>query len=135
VKNCNNLTANIRLHRTKFICSGEQSTVIFHSCLVIILYTEKFNTKEIHIFKIIRFKDGEEQIDRSCEKLSVTGKKERNILQKIQRRNARYTGHVLGRSCFLKHVVEGKIEVRLEVKGRRGRRRNQLLNNRKERRG
>ena len=31
------------------------------------------------------------------------------------------------RNCLLKHVIEGKIEGRIEVTGRRGRRRKQLL--------
>ena len=31
------------------------------------------------------------------------------------------------RSCLLKHVIEGKIEGRIEVRDRRGRRREQLL--------
>jgi hypothetical protein len=39
------------------------------------------------------------------------------------------------KNCFLKHVVEGKIEGRLEVTGRRGRRRKQLLDDLKEKRG
>ena len=63
------------------------------------------------------------------------GTEERNILQKIQRRNFKYTCYVLCRNCLLKQVTEGKIEVRLEVTGIHGVRRNQLLNNRKERRG
>jgi len=41
----------------------------------------------------------------------------------------------LRRNCFLKHVVEGKIEGRLAVKGRRRGRRTQLLDELKERRG
>lgn len=57
------------------------------------------------------------------------------MLQKIQRRDVQYTGLVLPRNCVLKQVIEGTIDVSLEVTGRHGRRRNQLLNNRKERRG
>jgi len=33
----------------------------------------------------------------------------------------------LGRNCLLKHVIEGKIEGRIRVTGRRGRRNKQLL--------
>jgi hypothetical protein len=33
----------------------------------------------------------------------------------------------LRRKCLLKHVIEGKIEVRIEVTGLRGKRRKQLL--------
>jgi hypothetical protein len=41
---------------------------------------------------------------------------------------------MLLRNCPLKHVIEGKTEERIEVKGRRGRRRKQLLDDRKEKR-
>jgi len=39
-------------------------------------------------------------------------------------------GHMLRRNCVLKHVIEGNID----VTGRRGRRRKQLLDYRKEKR-
>jgi len=38
----------------------------------------------------------------------------------------------LGRNCILKHIIEGKVEGRVEVTGRRGRRRKQLLDSLKE---
>jgi hypothetical protein len=38
-------------------------------------------------------------------------------------------------NCLLKHEIEGKIESRVEVTGRRGRRRKQLLDDLKEKRG
>jgi hypothetical protein len=38
-------------------------------------------------------------------------------------------------NCLIKHVTEGKIEGRIEVMGRRGRRCKQLLDDLKERRG
>jgi len=47
---------------------------------------------------------------------------ERNMLQTIQRREANWIGHILLRNCLLKHVIEGKIEGRIKVMGRRGRR-------------
>jgi hypothetical protein len=34
---------------------------------------------------------------------------------------------MLHRNCFLKHVIEGKLEGRIEVTGRRERRRKKLL--------
>jgi hypothetical protein len=37
-------------------------------------------------------------------------------------------------TCLLKHVIEGKLEGRIEMTGRRGRRRKQLLDNLKEKR-
>jgi hypothetical protein len=54
-------------------------------------------------------------------------KEERNILHTIQRRKANWIGHILRRRCLLKHTVEGEIEGRVEVAGRRGRRCMQLL--------
>ena len=50
-------------------------------------------------------------------------KEEGNILQTIKIRKANWIGHILRRYCLLKHVIEGKIEGRIEVTGRRGRRR------------
>jgi hypothetical protein len=38
----------------------------------------------------------------------------------------------LRRNCLLKHVIEGKIKGRIEVTGRGGRRRKQLLDDHKE---
>jgi len=40
----------------------------------------------------------------------------------VKRRKADWIGHILRRNCLLKHVTEGKIEGRIEVTGRRGRR-------------
>jgi hypothetical protein len=44
-------------------------------------------------------------------------------------------GHIIRRNCLLKPVIEGKIKGKMEVKRRRGRRRNKLLDDLKERRG
>jgi hypothetical protein len=41
----------------------------------------------------------------------------------------------LHRNLLLKHVIEGKIEGRIEVTGRRARRRKKLLDDLKEKRG
>jgi hypothetical protein len=59
-------------------------------------------------------------------------KEERNILHTIKRRKANWLGHILRRNCLLKHVIEEKLEGRT---GRRGRRRKQLLDDLKEKRG
>jgi hypothetical protein len=59
-------------------------------------------------------------------------KEERNILHTIKRRNANWIGHILRRNCLLKHVIEGKVEGRIDMTGRRGRRRKQLLEDLKE---
>jgi hypothetical protein len=61
-------------------------------------------------------------------------KEERNILQTIERRKANWIGRILRRNCRLKQVIEGKIEGRIEMTGRRGRRSKQLLDDLKEKR-
>jgi hypothetical protein len=61
-------------------------------------------------------------------------KEERNIVHTIKRRKANWIGHVLRRNCLLKHVIEGKLEGRVEMTGRRGRRCKQLLDDVKEKR-
>jgi hypothetical protein len=54
----------------------------------------------------------------------VTGRRERRRKQLLDRS---WIGHILCRNCLLQHVIEGKIERRVEVTGRRERRRKQLL--------
>jgi hypothetical protein len=61
-------------------------------------------------------------------------KEERNILHTIKIRKANWIGHILRRNCLLKHVIEGKLEARIEMTGRRGRRRKQLLDELKRKR-
>jgi hypothetical protein len=58
-------------------------------------------------------------------------KGETNILQTIKRKKANW----IGMNCLLKHVIEGKIEGRIEVTGRQSRTHKQLLNDLKEERG
>jgi hypothetical protein len=59
-------------------------------------------------------------------------KEERNILHALKRKKANWIGHILRRNCLLKHVIEKKIEERVEVTGRRRRRRKQLQDGLKE---
>jgi hypothetical protein len=61
-------------------------------------------------------------------------KEERNIVHKMRRRKANWIGHILRRNCLLKHVTEEKLEGRIEMMGRRGRRCKQLLDDLKEKR-
>jgi hypothetical protein len=61
-----------------------------------------------------------------------TLKEERNILHVIKGRKVNWLGHILRGNCLLKHITEGKIEGRIEVTGRRGRRRKHLLDDIKE---
>jgi hypothetical protein len=60
------------------------------------------------------------------EEVLLRVKEERSILNTIKRRKANWIGHILRRNCLLKHVIERKIEERIEVTGRRGRKRKQL---------
>jgi len=62
-------------------------------------------------------------------------KEERNFLRRIKRRKANWIGHILRRNCPLEHVMEGKIEERIKVTGRRGIKRKQLLDDLMEDRG
>ena len=64
-----------------------------------------------------------------------TVREDSNILHTIKRRKAKCIGHTLRRNCLLKHIIEGKIEEGIEVTGRQGRRRKQLLNDLKGKRG
>jgi hypothetical protein len=50
-------------------------------------------------------------------------------------RKANWICHILRRNCLLKHIIEGKIEGRTEVMGRRGIRRKKLLDDLTEREG
>jgi hypothetical protein len=61
-------------------------------------------------------------------------KEERNILHTINTRKVNWNGHILRRNCLLKHVIEGKLEGRIEITGRRERRRKQVLDDFNEKR-
>ena len=60
---------------------------------------------------------------------------QRNILHKIRKQKANWIGHILHRNCLLKQVIEGKIKGEMEMARRRGRRRKELLDDIKDRRG
>jgi hypothetical protein len=62
-------------------------------------------------------------------------KEERNILHTMNRKKANWIGHILHRNCLLKHVIEGKIEGRIKVTGRRRKRSKHLLDDLKEKTG
>jgi hypothetical protein len=57
-----------------------------------------------------------------------------HVLHK-RRRKVNWIGHILHKNCLLQYVIQGKIEGRIEVTGRQGRRRMQLMDNFKEKRG
>jgi hypothetical protein len=52
------------------------------------------------------------------EEVLLRVKGQRNILHEISKRKSKWIGHILRRNCNLKHVMEGKIEGRMEVTGR-----------------
>ena len=60
---------------------------------------------------------------------------QRNILHAIRKGKDTWIGHILRRNCLLKHVSEGKIKGEIEVTRRQGRRRKELLDDLKDRRG
>jgi hypothetical protein len=60
-------------------------------------------------------------------------KEQRNILCEICKWKANWIGHILRRNCLLQQVTEGKIQGRIEVTGRQGRRRRKLLDDLMER--
>jgi hypothetical protein len=66
--------------------------------------------------------------DRVRNEVLHRGKEETDILHAIKRRKADCIRHVLRRNCVLEHVIEGKVD----VMGRRGRRRKQLPEDLKE---
>jgi hypothetical protein len=59
-------------------------------------------------------------------------KEERNILRTIKIRKVNWIGHIWRRNCLIKHLIEGKIKGRIEVAGRRERRRKQILGDLRE---
>ena len=68
------------------------------------------------------------------EEVLLRVKEQRNILHEIRKRKAKWIGCILRRNCLLQRVTEGKIKGGIEVTGRRGRRRRNLLDDLKERR-
>jgi hypothetical protein len=81
-------------------------------------------------------KDGEDQWTDHVrnEDLLLRVKEQRIIIHEISKRKAKWIGHILRRNCLLRQVIEGNIKGRIEVTGRRGRRRRKLLDGRNERR-
>jgi hypothetical protein len=57
------------------------------------------------------------------------------FLQTVKRKKANWISHIVYRNSLLKHAIEGKIEGRIDVMGRRVRRRNHLLDDLTERGG
>jgi len=55
------------------------------------------------------------------------------ILHAVKRRKANWIDHSW--NCLVKHFIEGNIQVRIEVTGKRGRRSKHLMEDLKEKRG
>ena len=62
-------------------------------------------------------------------------KEERSIIHTVKRRKANSIGHTLRRNRVMDHVIEWKLERKVYVRGRRGRRHKQLLDELVETRG
>jgi hypothetical protein len=79
-------------------------------------------------------KDGEDPLDRSCEEWRSTAKSQREekFPENNKKKKTNWTGHILRTKCLLKPDMEGKIEGKMEVKERLGRRHKQLLDKLKE---
>jgi hypothetical protein len=69
------------------------------------------------------------------EDVLLSVKEQRIILHEIRKRKANSFSHILRQNCLLQRVTEGKIQRGIEVTGRQGRRRRNLLDDLKERRG
>ena len=69
------------------------------------------------------------------EEVLLRVKEQRNIPHEIRKRKANWIGHILCRNCLLQRIIEGNVQGRIEVTGRRGRRGRKLLDDLKERRG
>jgi len=74
---------------------------------------------------VVLEKVGEDPMDRSGEKSSMTQRQAGREYPTFSRKKAKWTGHMLRRNCLLKHVIEGNKEGRMGATGRQGRRRNQ----------
>jgi hypothetical protein len=82
---------------------------------------------------VVLKKDGKDQWDRSNKKMKMYYKASRR--KRTIKIKTNWIGHLLRRNCLLKHVTEGKLQGQIDVKGRQGRRRKQLLDDLKEKQG
>jgi hypothetical protein len=69
------------------------------------------------------------------EEVRQSVKKDRNILHTTKRRKDNWIGHILRKNCPQVYANGGKIQGRIEVNGRRGRRSKQLLDDLQEKIG
>jgi len=105
-----------------------------------LIFPLKFKTSEsrpdmpVKYWKVPLEKDGEDQLDWSCEKWRGAayghGRKEDPVYSRGRKVN--WVGHRLWGNCLLKNLTVGKIEGRIEGRGRWGKRRKQLSDDLKE---
>jgi hypothetical protein len=69
------------------------------------------------------------------EEVLLSVKEQRNILHEISKQKTNWIGHTLRRNCLLRQVIEGKMKGGTQITGRRERRRRQLVDVVKKRRG
>ena len=55
-------------------------------------------------------KDGEDQLDGSCERWNIKKSRKKGTSYKTKQRNANWIGHILSTNCLLQHVVQWKTE-------------------------
>jgi hypothetical protein len=97
----------------------------------VIVYTILVNgerSSDINFFKV-----GIAYEDMNFRPILLRVKEQRNILHEIRKRKGNWIGHILRRNCLLQWVTEGKIQGRIEMTERQGRRRRKLLDDLKER--
>jgi hypothetical protein len=107
---------------------------------LVVIYSMPVNKSRRNTWKVLNYGAGEGW-RRSVGPIMWEMKKllrvneQRNILHEIRKRKANWIGQILRRNCLLKQVMEGKIKGEMEVSRRRGRRRKELLDDLKDRRG
>jgi hypothetical protein len=74
---------------------------------------EIFEKRILWSFVGLRETNGEDQLDRSCEKWrSITQSQGGEKYPTYNKKKKDWIGHMLRRNCLLKHVIEGKLEGR-----------------------
>jgi hypothetical protein len=72
-------------------------------------------------------------IDRVGNEVLHDVKEESNIQHTVKRRKVNWIGHILRGNFLIEHIIEGKVGSKIELTGRRGRRRKELLDDLKDR--
>jgi hypothetical protein len=67
---------------------------------------------------VVLEKDGEDQLDQSCDKEGRVKEKRNILLHTTKTENANLIGHIFCETCLLKPIIHGKITGGIEVTGR-----------------